>query len=290
VEFREIDRRSVVQQVADQLRDAVVAAVMRSSELPTELELSNAMMVSRPTLREALRILETEGLVQRDRRTSALRADAGTAAMSRPLRSALDVLTRTERITMAEILDLRLTVEARAAERAAEVATAAEIAELDQALEALRQPGLTGQEWDERALAFHVAMVSASHNEAFVLIMVAAREAAAGILERALREAAAGGEEVTGRVNGADPTESEWLEGQYALHKEIYEAIRDRRPLDARDNLWRWSTSFPSFFQPSVGDVDGTPPGSPRSTTRDPVISTAKPQAPRPAAQGTRAR
>ena len=48
MEFREIDRRSVVQQVADQLRDAVVAAVMRSSELPTELELSNAMMVSRP--------------------------------------------------------------------------------------------------------------------------------------------------------------------------------------------------------------------------------------------------
>ena len=142
--------------------------------------------------------METEGLVQRDRRTSALRADAGTAAMSRPLRSALDVLTRTERITMAEILDLRLTVEARAAERAAEVATAGELADLETALEAMRQPGLTGQEWDERALAFHVTMVSASHNEAFVLIMVAAREAAAGILERALREAASGGEEVAG--------------------------------------------------------------------------------------------
>ncbi len=274
MEFREIDRPSVVQQVADQLRDAVVAAVMRSSQLPTELELSNAMMVSRPTLREALRIVETEGLVQRDRRTSALRPDAGTAAMSRPLRSALDVLTRTERITMAEILDLRLTVEARAAERAAEVATAGELADLETALEAMRQPGLTGQEWDERALAFHVTMVSASHNEAFVLIMVAAREAAAGILERALREAASGGEEVAGRIDDADPTKSEWLEGQYVLHKELYEAIRDRRSLDARDNLWRWSTSFSSFFQPPVGDLDGNQPGSPLSAPRDPVVTT----------------
>ena len=120
--------------------------------------------------------------------------------------------------------------------------------------------------------------------------MVAAREAAAGILERAVREAAAGGEEVTGPVNGADPTESEWLEGQYVLHKEVYEAIRDRRPLDARDSLWRWSTSFPSFFQPSVGDLDGTPPGSRLSTSPDPVISTAKPPGSGRTAQATRAR
>jgi DNA-binding FadR family transcriptional regulator len=267
VEFRQIDRRSVVQQVADQLREAVVAAVMRSSPLPTEQELSNALMVSRPTLREALRIIEAEGLVQRDRRTSALRPDAGTAAMSRPLRSALDVLTRTERITMAEILDLRLTVESRAAERAAEVATAIEIEDLEKALEALGQPGLTGQQWDERALAFHVKMVDASHNEAFVLIVMAAREAAAGILERAVRDAAASGEVVDTRFDGnSGRVSNEWLENQYQLHQDIFDAIRDRRPPDARDRLWQWSRSFPSFFHPGGQPDEPRPDGSTTGT------------------------
>jgi hypothetical protein len=120
--------------------------------------------------------------------------------------------------------------------------------------------------------------------------MVAAREAAAGILERALREAAAGGEEVAGQMDGADVTESEWLEGQYRLHQDIYEAIRDRRPLDARDSLWRWSTSFPSFFQPPVGDLDGNQPGVTPATLRDPSVSTASGRTPRLAAPATKAR
>ena len=189
MQFHGIDRRSVAQQVADQLREAVIGAVLRSSQLPTEAELSQALTVSRPTLREALRILEAEGLVRRDRRTSALRPDAGAAAMSRPLRSALHVLTRTERISLAEILDLRLTIEARAAERAAEVATPDDLSELLAALEAIREPGLSGQSWNERTFAFHATMVKAAHNEAFLLIVLATREATADILEGAAQSA-----------------------------------------------------------------------------------------------------
>jgi GntR family transcriptional regulator, transcriptional repressor for pyruvate dehydrogenase complex len=234
-----IERRSVVHQVAEQLRDAVVGALMNSTQLPSEAVMARELMVSRPTLREGLRILEAEGLLQRDPRTSALHADAGAVAMSRPLRSALNVLTRTEQITLEEIMDLRMTIEGRAAERAAEVASDEEIEGLEADLEVMREPGITSEDWRERTLAFRIGIVKASHNEAFLLIMLAAREAAADIVERAA-------ESVRQRRTVPAPTDSEditpadrrWIDSQYEFHRRIYEAIRDGRGVDARERCW----------------------------------------------------
>ncbi len=258
MQFHGIDRRSVAQQVADQLREAVIGAVLRSSQLPTEAELSQALTVSRPTLREALRILEAEGLVRRDRRTSALRPDAGAAAMSRPLRSALHVLTRTERISLAEILDLRLTIEARAAERAAEVATPDDLSELLAALEAIREPGLSGQSWNERTFAFHATMVKAAHNEAFLLIVLATREATADILEGAAQSAMRFGA-ATGPSSTSSPLDPQWLEDEYNICRAIYDAIREGRGTDAREQIR--SDAF-RFFQQLLDDTEHGVDGS----------------------------
>ncbi len=258
MQFHDIDRRTVAQQVADQLREAVIAAVLRSSQLPTEAELSQALTVSRPTLREALRILEAEGLVRRDRRTSALRPDAGAAAMSRPLRSALHVLTRTERISLAEILDLRLTIEARAAERAAEVATPGDLSELLATLEAIREPGLSGQSWNERTFAFHATMVKAAHNEAFLLIVLATREATADILEGAAQSAMRYSAP-TGPSSPSSPLDPQWLEDEYNICRAIYDAIREGRGIDAREQIR--SDAF-RFFQQLLDDSEHGDEGS----------------------------
>jgi GntR family transcriptional regulator, transcriptional repressor for pyruvate dehydrogenase complex len=269
MQFQSIDRRSVAQQVADQLREAVIGAVLRSSQLPTEAQLSQALTVSRPTLREALRILEAEGLVQRDRRTSALRPDTGAAAMSRPLRSALHVLTRTERLSLAEILDLRLTIEARAAERAAEVATPDDLSDLLAALEAIREPRLSGQSWNERTFAFHATMVKAAHNEAFLLIVLATREATADILEGAAQSAVTSGATVaTGATAGGaqpgTPVDPKWLDDEYNVCREIYEAIHEGRGTDARDQIR--SRAF-RFVQQLLDDVDHADEGSPAKSS-----------------------
>jgi GntR family transcriptional regulator, transcriptional repressor for pyruvate dehydrogenase complex len=237
VEFEQLDRRSVVQQVAERLRDAVIAAERTAGQLPNETELSSALMVSRPTLREAIRIIEAEGLVQRDHRTAVLRPEVGAAAMSRPLKSALDILTRAERITLAEIADLRVTVEARAAEKAAIYATPGDLETLRSTLDLLRADRITPDEWDEPATIFHIAVVEASHNEAFTLIMLAAREAARDIVKRA------------GGYFGPEGEERDraWFETQYSLHEDIYAAIRDGRGEDAGRAVWRWSESFEWF-------------------------------------------
>jgi GntR family transcriptional repressor for pyruvate dehydrogenase complex len=254
MEFRDIDRRSVVEQVAEQLREAVIVAVRASTGLPSETHLSEAMTVSRPTLREALRILEAEGLVHRDYRTAALRPGADAAAMSRPLRSALDFLSRTDRITYAEIVDLQMTIEGRAAERAAGVATAEELETLGAALERMQEPGVTGEDWEERRLAFHLAMVTASHNEAFLLITLAAGQVVADILKRAadsvLRAKATGA--MARQRAATNPLDPEWTKDQCALHARIHEAIRNGRGSDAREAVW--GDTF-GFFGPLMGET-----------------------------------
>jgi DNA-binding FadR family transcriptional regulator len=240
VESDGVDRRLVVQQVAERLREAVVDAVKTATQFPGETALSRSLTVSRPTLREALRILEAEGLVRRDNRTSAVRPDAGTESMSRPLRSALTVLTQIERITLAEIVDLRATIEGRAVERASEVATPEDLERLLAALEAEREAGLGGGDWDQRAFEFHLEMVRASHNEAFLLVMLAAREAAADLLERAAQSALRSGSKRarSGSAKRNQAVKREWVEEQYQQHLSLYEAIRDGRGSEARDRLW----------------------------------------------------
>jgi GntR family transcriptional repressor for pyruvate dehydrogenase complex len=246
MEFRDVDRRTVVQQVAEQLRDAVVDAVNRSIQLPAEASLSRAMTVSRPTLREALRILEAEGLVSRDSRTSALRPDARAPAMSRPLRSALTVLTRTERITLAEVVDLRATIEERAAYRAAEVATPADLQRLEAALAEVREAAAAGGDVDGASFLFHVELMRASHNEAFHLVMLAAREAAADLLEQAAARA-------RGRRAGErDPADSPLPaddSGQFTLQRDtlLFDAIREHRGADAGALL---RSSMEVFYSP----------------------------------------
>jgi GntR family transcriptional repressor for pyruvate dehydrogenase complex len=241
-EMGEIDRRPVAHKVADRLRDAVITAVAQSTQLPPEADLAHALTVSRPTLREALRILEAEGLLRRDRPTGALQPDAGVKAMSRPLRSALQVLSRTDRVTLAQVLDLRMTIEARAAEVAAGVATPDDVERLAGYVEAMREPGLSLSDWNERTLAFLVGLVQASHNDAFLLVMLAVREAAADIFELAARSV-----DGTGRQNPplpADRIDSAWAETESKKLQATVDAIRDRRPQEARDRLlalWRES-------------------------------------------------
>jgi DNA-binding FadR family transcriptional regulator len=273
VEFDEIDRRPVAHKVADRLRDAVISAVTQSTQLPPEADLALALTVSRPTLREALRILEAEGLVRRDRPTAALRPDADVKSMSRPLRSALQVLSRTDRITLGQMLDLRMTIEARAAEVAAKVAGPEDVDRLAKALEAIREPELSTSAWNERSLAFHIALVQASHNEAFLLIMLAVREAAAGILELAAQSAPRSAEAPTGQdsSHSPGPVDSVWAAAQDEKYQAIFEAIRDHRSGAARDHLlalWQESTYMSQLAEDVTGQEKGT--GTPPASRRPP--------------------
>lgn len=65
---KEIDRKSLDEEIADRLRDAIFAGEIKSGERLTELALADQWQVSQGTIRAALKTLQHEGLVETRKR------------------------------------------------------------------------------------------------------------------------------------------------------------------------------------------------------------------------------
>lgn len=77
VKLRKINRTRFFEQVVDQIRVLIESGeVLVGERLPTESELSEQLNIGRSSIREALRVLETEGLIE-------VRQGAGTFVMPR---------------------------------------------------------------------------------------------------------------------------------------------------------------------------------------------------------------
>jgi GntR family transcriptional regulator len=110
-----VDQRPLYAQASEALRDLVQRGGYAAGDrLPSEVELSQRMGISRPTLREALRHLEEDGMIVR-------RHGVGTfvAAAEPVIEAGLEVLESIDRIAERHGLSTGMS-EARVEERAAE--------------------------------------------------------------------------------------------------------------------------------------------------------------------------
>jgi DNA-binding GntR family transcriptional regulator len=138
--------RSLRQQVATSLRDAILSGSLKPGERLVEKEISQGMHTSRGPLREALQQLEQEGLV-----------------MSFPYRGSF--VSRISAVEVREVLiPLRVTLEGFGFEHAVGNLTEADIAELQRILahmeDAIREGDLIGLV--ETDVAFHGLVMSRS--------------------------------------------------------------------------------------------------------------------------------
>ena len=115
--------RRAYEQVADQLRDLIVAGELaRGERLPNENVLARDFGVSRATIREALRVLAAQNLI-----TTAKGAGGGSY-VTRPtvdhisefLRSSINLMTESRDLSLEELLEARDLLEVPAARLAAE--------------------------------------------------------------------------------------------------------------------------------------------------------------------------
>ncbi|MBP2702892.1 FadR family transcriptional regulator [Microbispora sp. RL4-1S] len=142
--------------------------------LPGERQLAEQLNVGRSSVREALRVLETLGVVSSQ---AGRGPDAGAVLTSRPagalaglLRLHLGLAT----LSLREVVDLRLMVEQWSAEHAARSGEGlAEMAAALAGMDAATGPG----EFVAHDVAFHLAIAAASGNRLIVAIMEAVRGA-----------------------------------------------------------------------------------------------------------------
>ena len=147
--------------IADQLAERITRGEFQpGNKLPNELVLSEEMQVSRTTLREALRILSTRGLVE-------ARRGVGTfVTESRSIHADYDVLKiQDTNVNTKDLYEMRLMFEPQAAYYAClrasdeELATIFHYGELNERMIRHQDP-----QWDETEQKFHNSIASATHN------------------------------------------------------------------------------------------------------------------------------
>lgn len=155
--FSVVESRRLYRQVADQMRSLIDrGAFPDGSRLPAERELAELLAVSRPTVREALIVLEVEGRVQ-------IRMGSGVY-ISSPKPAAAEPLAMGELEGPFELLRARAIVECAIAEEAARVVRPDQIAVLDDILSRM------AVSLEDRAMAmsldrdFHIAVAAIIDN------------------------------------------------------------------------------------------------------------------------------
>lgn len=156
-------------QAIEQIKDLIVEGHLQPRDkLPSENELSQMMQVSRSSVREALRALESNGLIQVKSGAGAYVSD--DAKMLILLNQTIQTLVRRENIVL-QLLQVRGAIECLAASLAAESITENELTQLSEILKS--QENLIRKDPDQEILAelarldasFHIAIGLASKNE-----------------------------------------------------------------------------------------------------------------------------
>jgi DNA-binding FadR family transcriptional regulator len=156
--------------LADQLRRRIRSGELREGQaLPAERELVHQTGLSRVSVREALRLLEAEGLIE---------TRPGRNGGSHVRRPPGDVLARHLELfiwgrnaRLEDLHDVREALEALAAEGAARRRTEADVRELTEKTAALEAAVHDAQAYLAANLDWHMAVVRASHNELLISVM-----------------------------------------------------------------------------------------------------------------------
>lgn len=168
-----IKQASLCKQTVQHLTASILSQrVLPGQFLPPEAALCKQFNVSRSTVREAITVLETRGLVQRQHGVGILVTDGSQAAAV----SSLGLLLQTRKTTLRDLLEARIGLECLIAALAAGHATAAEIEAMEEAIAPMRHPGSTEDEYVQADFAFHLRLAEASHNAVYVVLVDAVRE------------------------------------------------------------------------------------------------------------------
>jgi GntR family transcriptional repressor for pyruvate dehydrogenase complex len=216
INFTSIQPYRLPTQVADLISKSILSGELTpGSRLPSERELAVNFRISRPTLREAIHVLEALGLVE-------IRHGDGTYVSKTPSALSPRVLKQMlvqDDTLLLEMVEVRKEVEVRNAALAANHATNDEIAGLGRILDAMETDVRAGRDDFERDVAFHLAVAEASHNRIRLFITTSVLLAHSETLHEARHRMI--------------ERQRHLVEDFLRAHREVYRGIRGREPAAA---------------------------------------------------------
>jgi GntR family transcriptional repressor for pyruvate dehydrogenase complex len=154
-----VRRLKVADSVAEQLESMIVRGDFAPGDkLPPERALAEQFGVGRSSMREAIRVVEANGMLRTDH-------GVGVFVVSRSRRAPdLSQLLVLDEYTVQELFEVRITLERDAAGLAAERATEDETAELRGIIEAMASPDLSDRDFVALDADLHRAIAQTTKN------------------------------------------------------------------------------------------------------------------------------
>ena len=168
--LKAVEKKKAYEDIVQQIRTLIEEGKLkRNDHLPSERELSETFRVSRTTVREAIRTLESMKLLQSRQGNGTYVVASSEEALIQPLAAALF----NEKDDIRDIFYIRKIIEPHVAELAAENATQQEMEELERILR--KQEECIGQRETiiETDSAFHNLMVKATKNRVMERLIIA---------------------------------------------------------------------------------------------------------------------
>ena len=172
-----VERIPTYELVLRRIEEQLISRTLRPGDrLPPERELATILGASRPAVREALRVLQAQGVVRSAVGTGADSGTIVTAAPSGALTRLLRVHLAVASFPLSDVVEARVMFERTSALGAAKAITPAFLEAIAAPLAAMDDPDIDRARFNELDTEFHVAIAEAGGNRFVADLTVAVRE------------------------------------------------------------------------------------------------------------------
>lgn len=232
--FTPIKRTRAYEAMVEQVENAIRNGdLMPGDRLPSERELMAQFQLSRSTIREALRVLESKGLVRS--RPADQRGVEVLAFSTRPLSQSIHSLVQLERLTLPDLIFFRMLVEGTLAGLAAQFCTDDDLKTLRESIENMRRATRADSETFTAAdVAFHETISEIGGNPMLIVCNQVVRASVQNLIAEKI---------ASGKRKRAQMLEA------VERHEALYDAISDR---DTRRAIRVSRTNLFEYYTPHV--------------------------------------
>ena len=229
--LKPIKVKRVSDQAYEQIRDLIFRGQLKPGEqIMPERDLAQALGVSRPTVREAIKQLVTMGLLEHRQGQGTFVRSISDQRELNPLAAMIEGHSP----TLEELLEVRMGLEGQAVSLAAQRATPEDLQVLEKALAHMLQENRAGRLGIEEDVSFHMAIAYATKNTVQVHIMKTFYD----LLHYGIKENL--------HYLYEDPANLHMIGKQ---HTEIFQAIKDHDPEAAYAAMKRHISFVLNFVQ-----------------------------------------
>ena len=162
-----MERKALYEIIADKLEFTIVSDLSGDKQkLPSEQRLATAFGVSRPVIREAIKILKARGLIESRQGAPTFIKAYGVEDFQK----SLERIAHAQNVTMEQIFEVRVALELASIQLAARNVTEEDLTNLREINAQMRSPNAGKHELADADTLFHVTLAKCSKNPLLVVM------------------------------------------------------------------------------------------------------------------------